>query len=429
MATDSSTLAARGGLRPQTVRWAGRISWQVVLFGLVLVSGPLLLKASFQVNQSRELYDFRGGLWNAGVAILHGRPFYQLSFLAHQVSILNAGGIARGELYSNPFSIPVYPAFANVAVVPLGLLPFWAAGAIWTLLSIAAMVGGLWLLGVRDWRCIAVALLSWPFLFGAFLGAVGPFLVLGAGAAWRWRERVWPCAGAVAAIVATKIFPWPLGVWLLVTRRWRAAAAAIGLCLALTLGAWALIGFEGLAQYPRMLQDMTVLQEGRAVSVVTVLVVAGVPSSVAGAVAIALALGIIGLAWRLSRRPGGDRMAFGLAVIAALTGTPIVWSHYMVLLFVPIALCSPRFSRIWLLPLVAPLYLSVSRSLIPDSKRVQAASPNALREALLWLALETIIAVWLCTTASQRRALAARLWPGRTGSALTVVTNQEGFHA
>ena len=72
------------------------------------------------------------------------------------------------------------------------------------------MVGGIWLLGVRDWRCLALTLISWPFMFGVFLGAIGPFLVLGAGVAWRWRERIWPPALALATIVAVKIFPWTL---------------------------------------------------------------------------------------------------------------------------------------------------------------------------------------------------------------------------
>jgi hypothetical protein len=395
--------------------WVARVTLGVLLFGLLVASGPLLLKASIVGNGGRSLYDFRGGLYNAGWAILHGHAFYQAGFLAHQTAIMNAGGVARGELYSNPFSIPVYPAFANVAVVPLALLPFWAAAALYTALSVGAMVCALRLLDVRDIRCYGLALVSWPFLFGAFLGAIGPFLLLGVAAMWRWRERAWPCGLALAAIVAAKIFPWTLGVWLIITRRWRAAWFSVLACAVLTFGAWAAIGFEGLVQYPRMLSEMSALQEGRAVSIVTVLVVAGVPSTIAGVVAIFAAAGILGIAWRLSRRPGGDRQAFGLAVIAALSGTPIVWEHYMVLLFVPIALASPRFSRLWLVPLVSPLLIPLSRALIPDNPHNRPDSPNALRQALLWLVLEAIVSAWLCTSAEQRAALRRRLTVRRFG--------------
>ena len=408
-------VASAATLPASEVSLGGRL-WRIVrqalsilLWFCVIGSGPVMLVASLHFNGDQAFFDFRGGLYNAGVAILHGRPFYAARFLAHQAAIMHAGGVARGEFYSNPFSLPVYPAFANVAIVPLALLPFGSAAALYTVLSVAAMVGGVRLLGVRDWRCVLMTLLCWPFLFGAFLGAVGPFLLLGAGAVWHWRERAWPCALALAAIVAAKIFPWPLGVWLLVRRRYRAAALSVIACLVITLAAWALIGFSGLAEYPQMLANMSYIQEGRAVSLVTVLLVAGIPSGVAHVCAFVAAGVILLLAWRLSSGPDGDRRAFGLAVIAALTATPIVWEHYMVLLFIPIALASPRLSWLWLLPLLSPLTESISRGIIPDARHVTAYSPNALRGAVLWLVLETIVAIWLCTTPERRRASIRRL--------------------
>jgi hypothetical protein len=380
----------------------------MVMLGLmVALAGPALLATL--PAQGHLLYDFRGGLYNAGVAILHGHSPYRPGFLTHQAAIMRAGGVALGETSKHPFSIPVYPALANVAVVPLSLLPLWVAGALYSLLSVAAMFIGLRLLGVRDRRCIAAVALSWPFLYGLYLGAIGPFLVLGAGIAWRWRDRLWPPALAIATIVAAKIFPWTLAVWLLVTRRWRALALTIAAGLVLTFGAWALIGFHGLLQYPRMLSEVSSLQDGRADSIVTVLLVAGISSSLASAIAIAAAAAILGLAWRVSRREDGDRRALGLAVLAALASTPIVWDHYMVLLFVPIALASPRFSGLWLGPLVAPLVSLLSYAVIQDSHKVQAASPNALRSAIPYLVLQLLIGAVLITTPEQRAAWRPRL--------------------
>jgi hypothetical protein len=378
--------------------------WRTTLVGLatcaMLLTGPLMTAALFA--HGKELFDFRGGLYNAGVAILHGRSPYQPGFLAHQAAVMRAGGIARGETTKLAFSIPVYPAFANVLVVPLSLLPVWVAGALFTLISCAAMYGGVRLLGVRDWRCFAVVACSWPFLYGLYLGAIGPFLVLGAGVAWRWRDRLWPPALGIAAIVAAKIFPWTLAIWLLITRRYRALALTAAAGAVLTFGAWALIGFHGLSQYPQMLSNMSFLQEGRADSIVTVLRVAGISSAAANVCAIIAALGILALAWRVSHGDDGDRRAFGLAVLAALSGTPIVWDHYMVLLFVPIALCSPQFSALWLGPLAASTLWIGSTAIIKDSHHVQAASPNALRAALIYLGLQLMIGVVLCTTAQQR---------------------------
>ena len=59
-------------------------------------------------------------------------------------------------------------------------------------------------------------------------------------------------------------------------------------------------------------------------------------------------------------------------IIAALVASPMVWPHYLALLFVPIALVSPTLSWLWLTPLLAypvaqttgrpwviPLYLAI----------------------------------------------------------------------
>ncbi|HEX8976532.1 MAG TPA: glycosyltransferase family 87 protein [Solirubrobacteraceae bacterium] len=390
------------------LRWLGGSAATVLLLGSLLLSGPGLLISTVNRVGYNLLYDFRGGLYNAGVAILHGRTPYRPGFLAHQAALLHAGHLAIGETATHSFSIPVYPALANVLVVPFSALPFWVAGLIYTLLSAAAMVVGIRLLGVRDRRCLALVVISWPFLFGAFLGAIGPFLVLGAGAAWRWRDRIGPPALALATIIAVKIFPWTLAVWLLITRRYRALAACTAAGILLTFGAWALIGFDGLARYPQMLSNMSFIQEDRSVSIVGVLVIAGVSSTVATAVAMLLGAGILILAWRLRHGPDGDRRAFGLAVLAALTATPIVWEHYMVLLFIPIALASPRFSAAWLIPLCTPI-IEAASWIIPASRLDAPFSPNLLRSAGPWLFLELLTGVVLCTTPVQRRSVWLRL--------------------
>ncbi len=385
--------------------------WRALLITALLASTLLYLLAVPDTHGL--LFDFKGGLYNAGLDIIHGHSPYQPAFLAHQVTIMRTGAVALGESSQHAFSIPVYPAPINLAVVPLSLLPLWLAGALFTCLAIAAMILGLRLLGVRDWRCIAVALASWPFVFALDLGALGPLLVLGAGVTWRWRDRLWPPALAIAALVVAKIFPWPLGVWLLITRRFRALALAVAIGAVVTLAAWAVIGFAGLAQYPQMLSDLSLIQEGRAVSLVAVLIAIGLSPGTAGALALATAAALLVLAWRISHRPEGERRAFGLAIIAALTATPIVWEHYMVLLFVPIALLSPRFSSLWLLPLSTPLILTTSFALFPGPGRVQVTDTRA---AALWLLLQVPIIVRLCVPSARLSPRRSRL-PFGSGAA------------
>lgn len=392
-----------------TLRSLVRPAWITLSLLLLAVGEVVLIGGTLTHVGTRLLYDFRGGLYDAGQAVLHGRSPYRPGFLAHQAAVMHAGGIAAGETAARPFSVPVYPALANALVAPLSLLPFWAAGLLFSLASVASMIAGIWLLGVTDRRCLLLTLVSWPFTFGFFLGAVGPFLVLGAGVAWRWRERLWAPAVAIATIVAVKVFPWTLGIWLLITRRYRAAAVAGLIGLALTLAAWALIGFQDLAQYPRMLSEVSSLQENRAVSVAGVLVLAGVGSAAANVMVIAAGLAILALARRLASGPDGDRRVFGLAVLAALTATPIVWQHYMVLLFVPIALMSPQLSRLWLIPILPGLLTVLSYVVFPAAGDTGAFSADTLRITLPWLTAELAVGVTLCTTSAQRSALWARL--------------------
>src|SRR5262249_46326549 len=152
---------------------------------------------------------------------------------------------------------------------------------------------------------------------------------------------------AVASVIASKLLLWPLAAWLLVTRRFRALIAAVVIACVGVLAAWAVIGFAGMAGDPRMLALVTYIGERRASSLTACLLCVGLQVVVARLIALALAAGLLGAAWRFARRPDGDRRAFGLALMAALTAAPIVWPHYLVLLFVPIALLSPRFSAAW----------------------------------------------------------------------------------
>ena len=61
----------------------------------------------------------------------------------------------------------------------------------------------------------------------------------------------------------------------------------------------------------------------------------------------ALLMACIGIA-----RRGNEALAFLFSIVAALALSPIVWLHYLVTLVVPIGILRPRFSVVWLLPIV-----------------------------------------------------------------------------
>jgi hypothetical protein len=276
-------------------------------------------------------FDFRGTLWEPARAVLDGAAIYPEP---------TRDNIVLG----NP---AVYPPLFIIASVPLALLPVAAASWIWFCVLGACVFFAMWILGVRDWRCHVLAITSPVTIHGLFYGNLTVAMVLLVALAWRYRDRA-PIAGlALGAAVAAKLFVWPLVVWLLLTRRFAAAAWAAGSGVVLVLGAWALIGFEGFREYPKLLRVVQDVYAERSISVSTVAGALGASVSVAVAVAALVGVACVGIAVWLVRREDGDRRAFAVLVAACVLASPIVWPNYAALLFVPIAVTWPRLAPVW----------------------------------------------------------------------------------
>src|SRR5579872_1922155 len=90
----------------------------VVIFG-VLPAAVVIGVLAVTFDKSTFQYDFHGGLYNGARAVIHGRDPYPRSYLHHLAAIVRAGGSPR-----TIFAVPVYPAPALVAAVPLALFGF-----------------------------------------------------------------------------------------------------------------------------------------------------------------------------------------------------------------------------------------------------------------------------------------------------------------
>jgi alpha-1,2-mannosyltransferase len=256
----------------------------------------------------------------------------------------------------------VYPAATAWAMVPLATLPYALAASIWAFACMAALPLALWILGIRDWRCYGAALLSAPILHGVVVGAISSLLALALAVVWRWRDRPWIVASLVAGLVVSKVFLWPLGLWLLATRRSRTAFWAAGLAIVAAFAGWAALGFAGLADYPQTLASLSSVLQEKGYSPVALAL--SVDASEEAARALAAALGGLAIAatFALARGRGerADLASMCMALAAALVLSPIVWSHYLAVLFVPIALMRRSVSGLWILPLL--LWLSPTQS-------------------------------------------------------------------
>ncbi len=260
----------------------------------------------------------------------------------------------------------VYPPFLAIVLVPVTALPdemggSSPAGVLVSLFLVACVIGTLLLLDVRDWRCYPVALLYPVTLENLEYGSLGPLLALLVALAWRYRERAGPSAAATGVAVVLKLFLWPLVFWLAATRRWRSAALSGAVALGLALVGWAVIGFSGLADYPRLLRKLSDVEAESSYSAFALLRAIGLTSVLAQVVVLLAGAALLALAWRSARSDAvvadeRDRRSLTLSLIAGLVLTPILWLHYLVLLVVPIGLARPRLSALWFAPLALTLF-------------------------------------------------------------------------
>jgi hypothetical protein len=242
----------------------------------------------------------------------------------------------------------VYPPSAALLFSPFAELSLRLGSVIMLVLGLVCILAALRLLDVRDWRCYGVAAMSAPVVNSLALGAVTSFLLVGTAATWRYRDRP-SVAGPVAALTAVmKLFLWPLGLWLLVTRRLRATLAFVVVAAVVVVGGWATIGFAGLRSYPHLLHVLAQVEQGASYSPAALLGLSGTAATLLSFALVGLTVIAVGVG---ARGADGDRRAFTIAIAGALVATPLLWLHYFAFLLIPIALYRPRLSGLWFVPL------------------------------------------------------------------------------
>jgi alpha-1,2-mannosyltransferase len=304
----------------------------IVLLGVVPVALAAYFLAAVVPRDALGL-DFREAFWPAAHAVLHGSNPYPA---------LDSPALAERMAYA-------YPPVVAIVLAPFGLLPVGLATAIAMLATVAALVGALWVMGVRDWRCYGASLASPVVLVCIQTAALSAVLALAVALAWRHRARGLATPLLIAAMIAAKLFLWPLLVWLAIVRGTRCAVltglAAVGVIVA----PW-LAGFPGAREYLPLLSKLTELEGAYAYTPRSLALSLGAASRVAEACAIAAGAIAIAAAVAIRGRVDADRRALALTLLAALLLSPIVWLHYLVVLLPPMALASRRLSLIWLVP-------------------------------------------------------------------------------
>jgi hypothetical protein len=331
--------------------------------------------------------DFRINVWEPGRLLLDGA--------SPLVSPTETGEVGT-----------VYPPFAVVATLPFALAPYGLASLLWLVTLLGCVVGAMYLCGVRDVRCLAVAVASPPVVAGLAYGNFSLVLVLALAGFWVWRDDRYRGGFVLGLAIASKPFLLPLVVWMLFTRRSFGAAVAVVITAFASLAGWAAVAFKRFDEYPSITRRNAAEFLDQGVSLSSLIANVGAPTSLlAGMVALAAA-GALVAAWRVRE---DDLASFTWVLVATLLFSPIVWQHYYALLLVPLALSAPALSRAWLLP-----YLT-----IPQLTAAPPGGPKAL-DAAAGVAFALLTARRCSNSASRRQSAETRSLGSRPASDMPI---------
>jgi hypothetical protein len=326
----SGTITAPRPRRPMRQRHAElKRALEHGLFGFVPVVASLaLLVVQFTINA--VALDFRVAYWPAASRLLHGLSPYAVT---HQQ-------IFAGTAF-------VYPALSAVIFTPFALISNGIAQVLFMIVCVACVPAILRTLGIRDWRIYGLVMLWLPVFNGWQSGNVTLPLTLLTALIWRHRQRPFVAGLLTAAAISIKPFVWPLGLWLLATRRWRAAGWAFASGLAINLLAWGLVGFNEIHTYLRLSSEVTNALWRGGYSMLAVAGHLGFGRTTGDClllVASALAVGAVIYLGTSKRR---ERDAFVVTVLLMLLASPLLWAHYFSLLLIPLAFSRPRLGLAW----------------------------------------------------------------------------------
>ncbi len=259
-------------------------------------------------------YDL-GVFLKAGSAVIHGLRVYPRP--------------GTPAVYSG-FSF-VYPYFAVWPFVPLAVLSPALGTAVFFAICAGAVTAACFVEADGDPRTAMLVLCTAFTITGLQLGALSPLLMAGVVFLWRLRDRPLAFALLAAPLIACKLFLAPLLAWPLLARRYRAFAWASVAALALLALGFA-FGPLGAASYLRLLSALGAHEARAGFGLIGALRSVGLTSAAAEAVALALAAAVLASAYLHHRLSGDERVLFCAGVVASLLLTPVLWSHYLILL-------------------------------------------------------------------------------------------------
>jgi arabinofuranan 3-O-arabinosyltransferase len=310
----------------------------VFAYAISLVARSLTGSWLYEPDGKQSCIDF-SHMWLSGALAGSANPALVYDFATFATVRANLGG-TRACVVMNHF---VYPPSYLFFTYPLASMPYVAAFAVWTIVTLLLYLLAIYLIVPRPIALLA-ALTPFPVFFNLFLGQNG-FLLAGLmGLSLVFMERRPRLSGICLGLLTFKpqigiLFPFAL----LASRKWRVIRGAIATSLALIAISIVVFGYQGWRSFVDALVDRgpslsPISQESmRLESVYGFLWAAGASPPIAWAMQSALTGGVAaGLCWSWAR-PFPHSLRAALLCSAAPLVTPFVHGHDLCLLALAVA--------------------------------------------------------------------------------------------
>jgi len=292
----------------------------------------------FTTDGKPSCIDF-SWMWVSGNFSVSANPARVYDFLAFSAARADLGGTDGCSVNDHFVYPPTYLFFSYV----FGLMPYVAAFAAWTIVTLLLYLVAIYLIVPRP-IAILVALSPFPVFFNLFLGHNG-FLLAGLmGLSLASMER-WPqISGIFLGLLTFKpqigiLFPFAL----LVARNWRVVISAMATSVVLIVASIVVFGYQGWPSFIHALVDrgpslypisqVSIHLE----SLYGFLWLAGISSPIAWAIQLAVAGAVTVLVCWVWARPLPHSLKAAALCSAAPMATPYVHGNDLTVLTIAVA--------------------------------------------------------------------------------------------
>ena len=322
-----------------------RVRLTVVALVALIVVVYRAAQLAYFTTQPQWGYDLSFYL-TAAQHLAHGEPLYSLA----QLSGPYAPQGQDGFLYPPPFAVLVIP-LAVLMPDPRVAEWLWSGmGIVIVVVFVLALLRSEQLAerfpllrGPGRWFLVAAALTFPPVIGELSIGNVHLLLLGLFTLAWLGIRRGgltgdWMIGIGLGAAAVIKVFPGVLLIWLLATRRYRAAAAMLAAAAGLVLITLPITGIEPWLQYPRVLANLAAVYD--TTDTISPAIWLAPYLGFTTARWLVLAVGVAVVAWAALRngREEIPAISYATAVVLSVLIAPNLFHHYLAIFLLPMIL-------------------------------------------------------------------------------------------